>query len=67
LKTPVAVSQMDLIQPARLCGCVVAYLGLVLMGYLGEKVWIRLNEQHENVTGESLTDRLATDSDGENA
>jgi hypothetical protein len=59
--------QTRLLAGVVLVGCVVAYLGLVLMGYLGEKVWIRLNEQHENVTGESLTDRLATDSDGENA
>lgn len=50
-----------------LVGLVVAYLGLVVMGYLGEMVWSRLDEQHESVTGESISDRLATDSDGENA
>jgi len=56
-----------LLAGAVLVGLVVAYLGLVVMGYLGEMVWSRLDEQHESVTGESITDRLATDSDGENA
>lgn len=59
--------QTRLLAGVVLVGLVVAYLGLVLMGYLGEKVWIRLNEQHEKATGETLTEKLATESDGENA
>jgi hypothetical protein len=48
-------------------GLLVAYGGLVVLGFIGEKAWGVLNRRHERATGHTLSERLATDSEGENA
>jgi len=44
-------------------GLILAYLGLVVLGYIGEKVWVLLNKRHHEATGQSLAQRFKSDTE----
>lgn len=44
-------------------GMLLAYVVLVALGYIGEQVWILLNKRHQQATGQSISQRFASESE----